>query len=276
MIRFKILFCISLLFMFSCSSSRFAKNGVFVTDVDRYFNPKENINVWVYGNYYPHIDSQDGVRLDSWYAEDRAILEKVNLSGRGKKVLFTAVPSSGSRYHLLAIKHRRSKNDTLAYQKITLDSSYYYQKDFILNDLDIRHVLIPFHDKQALSLVYYIPTVKNLTRRFSFLDYLARINSKELQNKYQFSTFWKISNCLASKQVLTTIPMPKDLYKKHKQIFVKIYAKYEHAVGIQYFQLLNPKANLKSIAVKLCPNNYIIEFSDRKSNLIHRDLITVQ
>lgn len=275
MTRFKILFYISLLLMFSCSLSRFAKNGVFVTDVDRYFNPEEDINVWVYGNYYPHIDSQEGVRLDSLYAEDHAILKKVNLTGRGKQVLFTAVPSSGYRYHLLAVKHRPSKKDTLAFQKITLDSSYYYQKDFILDDLDIRHVLIPYDDMQALSLVYYIPAGKNLTRRFSFLDYLARINSKELQNKYLSTTSWKISNCMPSKQVFTTIPIPQYLFKNHNRVFLKIYAKYEQSLGIQYFQILAPKTNSKDIVVKLCPSNYIIEFSDLKNNILLSDHITV-
>ena len=54
MSRIKVFFYSCLLLCCSCSSYRFAKDGIFVNDVDEYFNPKEEINVWLYSNFYPY------------------------------------------------------------------------------------------------------------------------------------------------------------------------------------------------------------------------------
>lgn len=270
----KIFFYIVLLLMCSCGSPRFAKDGVFVNDVDEYFNPRQDINVWVYGNFHPYIGLAVGVRLGSLYSDDKLVLKAVGLKNRSSKILFSSLPSAWPSYNLLAIQHRKDNVKLAGFEKINVDSSYYYQKDFRVNKLDVRQIYIPY-GKKALSLVYYIDADKNIKQPFSKLEYLARINAEELQHRKQKVLHWKVFDCTENKQVLTDVPLPKELLAKHKRSFLKIYADYGSSTGIQYFQILEG-GSTNALKLKLCPARYIVELSDTKYRVIQTDTLVVK
>lgn len=271
----KVLFLAFLFILCSCSSPRFAKDGVFVEDVDEYFNPKQDINVWVYANFHPYIGLDRGVRLGSFYPKDKEVLKKIGFKSRNAKVLFSAVPESNPSYYLIAIQHLKSKINLQGFERIEADSSYYFQKDFKLDQLDIRQVYIPYSRGKALSLVYYISSEKHYACPYCKLDYLARVNAKELQYKKVSVVSWQIFNCVQSQMRSVEIVLNKALIKKHKRTYLKIYADYESSRGIQYFQVLNPSSKVE-LQLKLCPEPYIIELLDDKLILLQKDTLVVK
>lgn len=258
----------------SCGMPRFAKDGIFVDDVDEYFNPQQEINVWVYSNFYPYKHLDHGVRMNSWYESDKLVLKTIGFKSQNNKALFSAKPRSGPPYHLIAIKHSKNNVDLQGYEKVVVDSSLYYQQDYKVDNLDIRHVYIPYGLKMGLSLVYYTSTEHHYTCLYCKLDYLARVNAYELQHKNDNAMGWQIFDCRDDKLVETVIPLNADLIRNNKRTFLKISAQYTVETGTQYFQPLN-KTSKTELRLKLCPNRYIIELSDAKYRLLQSDTLVV-
>lgn len=260
---------------YSCSSPRFAKDGVFVNDVDQYFNPKQDINVWVYSNFSVYKGLKHGLRMGTLYADDKAVLKQIDFKRRGTKILFSAVPTSGQLYHLMAIQHSKRNVDLTGFDRISLDSSYYYQRDYTLAQLVIRQVYIPYGKQKGLSLIYYSNTDKQPSCPFCKIDYLSRVNTVELQQRKTHISHWKILDCASQNEVLTHLALNGALIRKHKRTFLKIYADYGASTGIQYFQILNSKSN-PNLKFKLCPDKYIIELSDASQRVLQVDTLIVR
>lgn len=273
--RIKILFFINLLILCSCNTFRFAKEGIFVDDVDKYFNPKQDIDVWVYANFYPYKGLDRGLRMDGLYAQDKAVLRSIDLKGSHSKVLFASIPESAPYYQLIAIQHTKPLKDLHGFEKITVDSSYYYQKDAKLERLDVRQVYIPYGGDKALTLVYYISTEKHYNCPFCKLDYLAQVNANALQHRQNAGLSWQIFNCEEGKKVKTIINLKNEVFAKYKTSYLKLYADYGHTRGIQYFQVLNPQSK-PELHLDLCPERYILELTDHKQKLVYSDTLVVE
>ena len=271
------IFILVFLFLFSsCGSPRFAKDGIFVEDVDQYFNPKQDINVWVYANFYPYKGLGRGVRMGSLYSQDREVLKEIGFRSRKTKVFFSALPESEPFYHLIAIQHLQNNFDFHGFDRIEVDSSYYFQKDFRLDRLDIRQVYIPYDDNQkGLSLVYCISSEKHYICPFCKLEYLAHVNAQELQHNKGHDFSWQIFDCGQFHTPSTTIALNETLIKKYTRSYLKIFADYESSKGIQYFKVLNPNSKA-IIELKLCPEQYIIELLDDTQRVLQTDTIVVK
>jgi hypothetical protein len=265
---------IVLFFLSSCSSRKFAKESVFVEDVDEYFNPALKINVWTYMNFYPYQDGgETGVKLNKFYAQDIDVLKKIGLKNRGSKVLFSAVPNSSPQY-------QKNLPNTVGFEKREVGKDQYYlQKDFELGRLDIRQVLIPFDKgKKMLSLVYYISSEKHLNCKFCKLDYLAKINAINLQDSQQkiYRNNWKIAENISEKALDTEIVVPETIQDAKGKVYLKLFAEYETETGINYFHILDSKHKEEKIKIKLLPNRYFLEHQDEKFKTIHRDTIHIK
>jgi len=272
---------LSILLLLSCSSHKFAKESVFVSDVDEYFNPALKVNVWTYMNFYPYQESQmTGVRLNEFYAQDKDVLKKIGLKGRGTNVLFSAIPNVVPYYNLLALLHTKNLPKTIGFEKKEVGKDQYYlQRDFELGRLDIRQVLIPFEKgKKMLSLVYYISSEQHLSCKFCKLDYLAKINAINLQDSVQkqYRNSWVIAENISEKALDTDIVIPSTIQDAKGKVYLKLFAEYETAAGINYFHILDSKQKKDKIKLKLLPNRYFLEYQDEKFITIHRDTIYIK
>ncbi len=275
------LFCLCLLiFLTSCSSHKFAKEGVFVEDVDEYFNPALKINVWTYMDFYPYkVRENIGVKTIDFYGTDKDVLKNIGIKGKGSHVLFSAVPNTSPNYNLLAILHDKKLPQTEGFEKkVVNDGQFYLQKDFTLGRLDIRHVLIPFDNQhKMLSLIYYISTEQHLSCPYCKLDYLAKINTMNLQDpSILYRNSWIIADNVSEKAVDTRLIIPDNILQHKGKVFLKLFAQYESQVGINYFHILDPVKNETSLHVKLLPNRYYLEYADEWANIILRDTIQVK
>jgi hypothetical protein len=276
--KVRIISMIVLFFLSSCSSYKFAKESVFVDDVDEYFNTALKVNVWTYMNFYPYQDGgETGVKLNDFYAQDIDVLKKIGLKSRGSKVLFSAIPNSSPQYHLLTVLHQRNLPKTEGFEKKEVGKDQYYlQKDFELGRLDIRQVLIPFEKgKKMLSLVYYISSEKHLNCKFCRFDYLAKINAINLQDTQQkiYRNNWKIAENISEKALNTEIVVPATIQDAKGKVYLKLFAEYETETAINYFHILDSKHKEVKIKLKLLPNRYFLEYQDEKFKTIHRDTI---
>lgn len=271
---------LSFFLLISCSSHKFAKESVFVNDVDEYFNPSLRVNVWTYMNFYPYQEEvKTGVRLTEFYDTDLDVLKKVGLKGKGSNVLFSAIPNVVPYYNLLAILHTKRLPKINGFEKIDVGiNQYYFQKDFEFGRLDVRHVLIPFEQsKKMLSLVYYISSEQHLSCRFCKMDYLAKINAMNLQDTaIQYRDNWMIAENVSDKAIGTHIQVPKQIVKEKGKVLLKLFAQYESETGINYFHILDGKKKEDSVKIKLLPNRYYLEYSNENFQIIHRDTIQVK
>ncbi|MCA5004510.1 hypothetical protein [Sphingobacterium bovistauri] len=263
----------------SCSSYKFAKESVFVDDVDEYFNPTLKMNVWTYMNFYPYRGGNDGVRLKDFYPMDKEVLKKLGIKAKGINILFSAVPNSKPNYHLIALFHETNLPNNVGFERKEVNKKqYYFQKDLEIGRLDVRHVLIPFeNNNKMLSLVYYISSELHLDCRFCKLDYLAYINTVNLQDstQQQYRNNWVIAENLTDQGVALEISVPQPIQKRKEKVLLKVFAEYETETGINYFHILDGKEKTDKITLKLLPNRYFLEYQDEKFNTIYRDTIQV-
>lgn len=263
----------------SCSSHKFAKESVFVDDVDEYFNPALQINVWTYMNFYPYRGGNDGVRLKDFYPMDKEVLKKLGVKTKGTNILFSAVPNSKPNYHLIALLHETNLPNNVGFERKEVNKKqYYFQKDLEMGRLDIRHVLIPFDsNKKMLSLVYYISSELHLDCRFCKLEYLAKINAANLQDttkKYREN--WIVAENLSDQGIDIAVPLPLKVQRNKDKVLLKVFAEYETQTGINYFHIIEPKEKMNEVKLKLLPNRYFLEYQDEKYNVIQRDTIQVK
>ena len=237
------------------------------------------MNVWTYMNFYPYRGGEQGVRVKDFYQKDKEVLKKIGLHAKGSKVLFSAAPEGNPSYHLLSILHERSFPNTKDFEKVEVEKKWYYlQKDYKLGRLDIRHVLIPFdHARKMMSLVYYASAEQHLACPYCKLNYLAKVNTINLQDtSINYRNNWLIAENLSHKSVDTRIIIPDQIRKVKSTVFLKLFAEYESQTGINYFHILDKKDKEKEIKIKLLPNRYFIEYQNEKFSAIHRDTIQVK
>jgi len=257
-----------------CTTSRFARGGIFTQDVDLYFNPKEKVNVWVYENYKPYPDElKKGLRMDSLYSDDKAVMQSFDLwTRRGTKILFSSFTTGSPTYHLVAITHHKASIDTAGYVRKTYNKAYYYQKDDSLaNQVDIRHVYIPYGQNKALSLLYYTQRAQHQACPFCKVVYLANINAEELQMKKNRLMQWQVFD--TEQQRLEDVTIPLKRLKKTK--YIKIYADYGTQTGVHVFRILDKKGR-QEMPLKLGPNNYFVHYLDKSYQTIRQDTIQVE
>ncbi|WP_164108834.1 MULTISPECIES: hypothetical protein [Sphingobacterium] len=275
MIRFGILLFFFLILLSGCRSPHFAKGGVFVEDVDRYFNTHlQNSNVWLYMDLKPFNGGKSGLKIAGTYEEDMRILKSVDVDLKGTRLLFSAVPESSPRYHLIALYHKNGVKKLDGYEKKDYQNAHYFQKDLESGRLDVRHVYIPYKDQAGLSLIYYISTEQHLNCRFCKIDYLARINAQRLQEKNTDSLKWQISNCEDDVKRKNVSIEPKLDFRTIDQInYVKVYIDFLNGnTGIQYFQIFK-SGEAKKLQLELCPGKYYVEYQDAKFNVLYRDTL---
>lgn len=265
-------FFLVVLGLVSCRNYPFAKNGHFIDGVDEYFNLTQQANVWLYMDYLAY-NGNYGVRLDSLYPKDRDIFKRLGLKGRAVRVLFTAKPKNRLNYHLAVLQHRRGGFDYSHYEKFQGKQGFYFYKDFELDFLVVRHVVIPSAHHKLMSMVYYVDKDKHANDGFKMLNYLAEINAQELQLNEGFRNFWQITDCHEDKLNLT-FKIRQELTKKEKIVYLQMYTLYENSRGISYAKILTRK-DPDSLSLALCPNSYALEYRNERDQLLHTDTLHI-
>ncbi len=264
-------------FLYCCKPYSFVKKGHFVDGVDEYFNLKQQRNIWVYMDFLAYDASKGyGVRTDSLYPEDRAILDEIGLKGKHMNVYFSAVSKNYPNYHFVVLQHRKKAFDYHDYELFQDKSSHYFYKDFSKDFWDVRHVVIP-HGKdnsQLLTMVYYVDKDRNLTNNYRPLSYLATINAREWQQQSPFNNSWQVFDCERSDLIHVSFKIRHNLTKKQGIIYLKMYALYRNDRGIAYAKILTKK-DADSLSLNLCPNLYRIEYHNLKGEVLQVDSLSV-
>ncbi len=265
--------CAFILLFSSCASYKIAQEGVKMDKVDQYFNNREVIQVWLYLEYDQDVVRQGGVRVDKLYKNDKKVLKSINLSSKGSRILFSVKSTHTPAHHLVAVKHRKIRIDTALYTHKYYNDSYYYQKDFHQEDIDIRQAIIPYGKRYALSLVSYTDKENNAQRPFHKLDYLANINAYYLQHPDQRQPYWQVSECPEAKQVECLLSLDKNILNKKKLSCISLFAYHDIDPDIVYFKVLSPKE--RELSLKLCPAKYVIKYQTIRGDLLKTDTLIV-
>jgi len=265
----------SIFFISACSSLKFAQKGNLFEDVDKYFNEKEGINVWLYRSFVPREDGKTGVRLTNLYTLDDRMLGLLKLKKKHNKILFSAIPDNHPQYNFIALKHNRQNVSLKEYKQLEYQKAIYYQKDFSFDGIDVRHAYIPYGKNKALSLVYYVLEVEHKKCPFCQFDYLAKINALErLEDSTYFNT-WQIFDCPDNLRKSMTIIPDRKLLNDNETFFLKMYDINGANKSISFFKLITKK-DFDPIEVQLCPNTYVIEYLNSDKKLLQRDSLIVQ
>jgi len=268
---FKLLLGLMLFTLFSCRTKQFASNGYFTSDVDKYFNEKEGVNVWVYRAFQPRDTGNTGLRTQSFYPLDLRMMKAVGLGKKGDKVLFSVVPDSKPFYNMVAIKHKKRRFSTESFEELSYNKAPYFQKDYSNEDMCIKHVYIPYGKKQSMSLLFYALNVEGNPRDkpLNRFEYLAKINALELKEEAVYKSDWQIFDCELPDRMDWTIQPNVALLKGRKKIYLKVYDIYGVNKTISYFKLIK-KGDRGPINIKLCPNDYEFEFFDEDGKILEK------
>lgn len=265
----------SMFFMSACSSLKFAQQGILFEDLDKYFNEKEGVNVWLYRSFVPREDGKTGVRLANLYTLDDRMLGLLNIKNKHNKILFSAIPENSPHYNFIAIKHNRQNVSLKEYKKLEYRKATYYQKDFSFDGIDVRHAYIPYGKNKALSLVYYVLEVEHKKCPFCLFDYLAKINALERHEDSTYFSTWQIFDCPQNIKKDKTIIPDRKLLNENETVFLKMYDINGAYKGISFFKLMT-KWDFNPIELQLCPNTYVIEYLNSDKKLLKRDSLIVQ
>ncbi len=260
-----------LIFFFSCRTEKFSSHGYFTADVDKYFNEKEGVNVWVYRSFQPRDTGNTGLRTQSFYPLDTRMMKSVGLGRKGDKVLFSVVPDSRPYYNMVAVKHKRRKFKIEDFEKRTYNRADYFQKDYSTEGMTIKHVYIPYGKKESMSLLFYALNVEGNPRDLPLgrFEYLAKINALELKEELQYKSYWQIFDCGSTSRKQWIIQPNAELLKGRDIIYLKLFDIYGANKTISYFKLIK-KGDTGSIELSLCPNNYVFEYYDEKGNILEK------
>ncbi len=257
----------------SCSGPRFIKEGHFFNDIDRYFNPREEINVWLYYNFKHREQGQSGLRLQSLYPTDEELLNKANLLKRGNRILFSVVPEIQPFYNMIAVQHRRPLKNLQQYEKQEYQGVTYYQRDIAHEKFKIREVYIEVPNKDPLSFLGYVSHAEDRKNPLALFDYLAKINAFALNKEKDYKMAWRSQGISDSRSAAVKATIPLELLKKEKQLFLKVFEKINDDQVIAYFQLLQ-HGDPAEISLKLEPGTYFLEYLDKNLQVQHRDTIS--
>ncbi|MGH2623698.1 MAG: hypothetical protein ACRDE7_08535, partial [Sphingobacterium sp.] len=233
-----LLIIIGLSLVSSCRSLAFSEHGDLFEDVDKYFNKKEGVNVWMYRSFVPKENAKTGVRVASFYPLDDRMLDLLKLKNKRNKILFSAIPESSPQYNFIAIKHNRQNVKLKEYKKLEYKKAIYYQRDYSFDGIDIRHAYIPYGKNKALSLVYYALEVEHKKCPFCRCDYLAKINALERLEDSTYLSTWQIYDCSEEFRKQAQIIPNKELLKDQQKVFLKMYDINGINKSISFFKLI--------------------------------------
>ncbi len=266
---------LGILFLSSCQTQRFVKEGYFFGEVDKYFNPKEGVNVWVYRSFQPRDTGNTGLRTQSLFPLDTRMMAVAGLNKKGDKILFTVVPDNQPMYNMIAVKHKGRRFSTEGFEKKEYKKAEYFEKSYQAEGLAIRHVYFPYGRKGSLSLLYYALPIEQKGNPLDKFDYLAKINAFELQEEQKYNSIWQIFDCEIPERKDWVLEPRYDLLKKHKTVFLKIYDIYGANKTINFFKLMK-KGDKGSLKIMLCPNQYVIEYYSEKNELLSKEDFKVE
>ena len=263
-----------LLSLFSCRTLSHSKTGYFTGEVDKYFNEKEGINVWLYRAFQPREDGKTGLRKENYYPLDERMMELVGIKKNANQVLFSVVPEYPPFYNMVAVKHLKNNVNLKGYNIREYKGANYYEKKVTSERMDIRHVYIPKGKKEGLSLLYYALEVENAGNPLAKFDYLAGINALEIKQKERYYPSWQIYDCEEPDRRDWILKPDIEKLKNHEVVYLKLYDVYGANKTISFFKLMK-KDDRGPISLKLCPNEYILEYYSEKDLLIGQEKFRV-
>lgn len=273
----KFLLGILLFMFFSCKTQEFAKNGYFTGEVDKYFNEKEGLNVWLYRSFQPRDTGNTGLRIQKLYPLDQSMMKLAGLGKKGDKVLFSVVPENKPTYNLLAVKHKRKRFDVEDFEKKEYKKAPYYEKDYSSSGLIVKHVYIPYDHHNGLSLLFYALEIEGNLRNnpLDRFNYLAGINALEVLESKSYNPSWQIFDCDEHERKDWVLKPNPDLLKERKSMYLKLYDIYGPNKTISYFKIIK-KDDVGPISLKLCPNDYELEYYDEAGSLLEKDSFKIE
>ncbi|MGN5954851.1 hypothetical protein ACP6L2_09595 [Sphingobacterium lactis] len=256
----------------SCSSPKFVKGGYFLNGIDRYFNPKEETNIWVYYNFRPRETGQMGLKIQSLYLQDKEMLKNAGLLKNGNKVMFSVVPDNPPYYNMLVLQHNNPIKDLEGYQMLKNGESKYYQKDLEIDKFLLRHYYIPVANKKSISMLSYISKKENRFKPFNQFDYLAKINAAALQLEKNYRMSWRISGMDGSPNSKARISVPQELFKKEKKLLLMVSEEINKEWILSYFQLVTNK-DANPLQIDLPPGKFLVQFLNEKEQILKEEIM---
>ncbi len=268
-----IYFIIDLLVLTSCNKYFFSKDGTIINGQNHlYINDSLNIDIPGDFNYYKK-DINKGVKVNSFYPNDKKILKELKIKASEVLILFSAKPVIEPFYNLLAVKrNNKSVNLKLFKTKVYADTLLYYYKIQILKNREIEETLIPYK-KDFIELIYYgdlssqchYCDIEDISIKFSH-----KLVSKSLSNFIDH-----LSNCDTidtTKHIIIDIPVKKLLRNQKGLIGVRKSDNSKAIKSYESFKILKPGVTHLDIGV--CQGNYLIQYMDLEHNLLWEEKLT--
>lgn len=258
----------------SCKMHSFSKSGVVSDEVDKYFNPQEEISVWIYRDFRPQENAPVGLRRAAFYPADKQLLKELGLKGRDYRVLFSAVPENHPKDHFLAVKHRRRKIDLSSFEQVESEGKLYYQQDFNTRDHRVRHVFISYGEGNGLSLIQYTGRWNVQDGHFERLDRLARLNLKSFPQSEQMLTTWQVFECEVEDRIPYALQMDIETDKPTTIGFLRIYEEVEANSLLTCFSIVDDQKETV-VPLYLCPGKYKVEYYAKTGEMVTSDYFEV-
>ena len=132
---FKYLFWLIILLFLSCRSEKFATEGYFTGEVDKYFNQKEGLNIWVYRAFQPMENGHTGLRTKNLYPLDLRFMKMLGLGRRGDKILLSVVPEGSPKYNMVVVRHINQRFKLEEFELRKYQNAAFYIKDYSNDDM---------------------------------------------------------------------------------------------------------------------------------------------
>ncbi|WP_313262444.1 hypothetical protein [Sphingobacterium sp.] len=122
-----------------------------------------------------------------------------------------------------------------------------------------------------MSLLFYALKVEGRTKDkpVDKFEYLAKINALELFEQKDYKTTWQIFDCEERERMDWILSPRTDLLKDRETIYLKLFDIYGPNKTISFFKLIQ-KDDVKEIQLKLCPNEYVLEYHDEKGMILDK------
>jgi hypothetical protein len=250
----------------SCSSYKFQRTGTYINGFSAlYYNDSLRLCLDMPGDFEKYNPKyHTGIRLDSFYANDKRVLRKLHISKTKTSILYSVIPIVSPYYNFIAVLRDSSDINLKHYQhKIYLDTLQFYYKIQETKKIELEETLIPYKS-------YYIEFIhyNNKINECPFCD----IEEITIKNRYRilkghaFDYKNYLSQCeTTTNPALISIPQEKVLQNNRGLLIAYKVDTILKTREFETFQILKPGQNQTEL--NICPGNYLIRYTDLNHHL---------
>ena len=265
----KLKYCLIIICMLtyeSCMRYSFAPKSAYLNDNSLYFNDSLKLSIQLPGDFILYSPkNKNGIRLKRLCKEDRNILKVLGLTPNNSTILFAGAPDVPPFYNLICVMHYAGDNSIV--QPVSKQK---------IDGIDIGIGTIRYNGK-FIKLIYYNKPDKEC--HYCDIDSITMTNIRRINTQMIKGCYYNdLGNCGSedsAKYYSYKVPVTVNWKKNRSILEVYTVDEADSSKKLYSYRLLDKQTD-DSVALKLCPGNYLIKVRNLKNKTLFDNRVIIK